>query len=192
MLLITENLFGIFACNGILFNHESPRRGETFVTRKITRGLSRIDVGLDDCLHLGNLDAKRDWGHAKDFVKMQWMMLQIDQPEDFVIATGREETVRRFIELSAKALGWGNESEPIIWEGRGLNEIGIRPDNGKTVIKVDKRYFRPAEVEILLGDATKAKTKLGWEPTISLEELVEEMIKSDKLNAQRELMIKNK
>ena len=184
--------FGIFACNGILFNHESPRRGETFVTRKITRGLSRIDVGLDDCLHLGNLDAKRDWGHAKDFVKMQWMMLQIDQPEDFVIATGREETVRRFIELSAKALGWGNESEPIIWEGRGLNEIGIRPDNGKTVIKVDKRYFRPAEVEILLGDATKAKTKLGWVPTISLEELVEEMIKSDKLNAQRELMIKNK
>ena len=141
---------------------------------------------------MGNLDAKRDWGHAKDFVKMQWMMLQIDQPEDFVIATGREETVRRFIELSAKALGWGNESEPIIWEGTGLNEIGIRPDNGKTVIKVDKRYFRPAEVEILLGDATKAKTKLGWEPTISLEELVEEMIKVDKLNAQRELMIKNR
>ena len=183
--------FGIFACNGILFNHESSRRGETFVTRKITRGLTRIDAGLDDCLYLGNLDAKRDWGHAKDFVKMQWMMLQIDQPEDFVIATGREETVRRFIELSAKALGWGNGSDPIIWEGSGLNEIGKRSDNGKTVIKVDKRYFRPAEVERLLGDATKAKTKLGWEPTITLEELVEEMIKVDKSNAQKELIIKN-
>ncbi len=175
--------FGIFACNGILFNHESPRRGETFVTRKITRGLSRIDAGLENCLHLGNLDSKRDWGHARDYVKMQWMMLQIDHPEDFVIATGRQESVRRFIELSAHSLGWSKNSKSIIWEGEGLNEIGRRADNGDIVIRVDPRYFRPAEVDTLLGDASKAKQKLGWSATITLEELVEEMIAEDRLLA---------
>ncbi len=184
--------FGIFACNGILFNHESPRRGETFVTRKITRGLARIDVGLEKCLHLGNLDSLRDWGHAKDFVEMQWMMLQLDKPEDFVIATGRQESVRRFIELSANALGWSKDSHSIIWEGEGLNEVGRRADTGEIVVKVDPRYFRPAEVETLLGDPSKAKEKLGWVPTISLEELVKEMIESDKLLAEKDLILKNK
>jgi len=184
--------FGIFACNGILFNHESPRRGETFVTRKITRGLARIDMGLEKCLHLGNLDSLRDWGHAKDFVEMQWMMLQLDNPEDFVIATGRQESVRRFIELSADALGWSKESQSIIWEGEGLNEVGRRADTGEIVIKVDPRYFRPAEVETLLGDPSKAKEKLGWVPKTSLEELVKEMVESDKLLAEKDLIIKNK
>ena len=179
--------FDIFACNGILFNHESPRRGETFVTRKITRGLSRIDAGLENCLHLGNLDSMRDWGHARDYVKMQWMMLQIDHPEDFVIATGRQESVRKFIELSAHSLGWTKNSKSIIWEGEGLNEIGRRADNGKIVIRVDPRYFRPAEVDTLLGDASKAKQKLGWSATITLEELVQEMIDNDRLIANKEV-----
>ena len=134
-----------FACNGILFNHESPRRGETFVTRKITRGLSRIDAELDSCLYMGNLDSVRDWGHAKDYVEMQWRMLQQDEPEDFVIATGRQESVRSFIELSAKAIGWGG----IEWEGEGVNEIGKRSDNGKVVVRIDPRYFRPTEVSTL-------------------------------------------
>ncbi len=184
--------FDIFACNGILFNHESPRRGETFVTRKITRGLTRIDAGLDSCLHLGNLDSLRDWGHAKDFVEMQWMMLQQEKPEDFVIATGRQESVRKFIELSAHALGWAKESRAIIWEGKGLNEVGRRADTGDIVIKVDPRYFRPAEVQTLLGDPSKAKIKLGWTPKFSLEELVNEMIQADKLITKRELIFNTK
>ena len=183
--------YDIYACNGILFNHESSRRGETFVTRKITRGLSRIDVGLDDCLYMGNLDAKRDWGHAKDYVEMQWLMLQQEKPDDFVIASGRMETVRNFIELSAKKLNWGTSYKPpIIWEGTGLDEVGIRSDTNKVVVKIDKRYFRPTEVEQLLGDSSKAFKKLGWVPKISLEELVEEMIEYDKEEALKEKFLK--
>ena len=184
--------YGIFACNGILFNHESKRRGETFVTRKITRGLARINYGLDECLYLGNLDAKRDWGHAKDYVEMQWLMLQQEKPEDFVIATGRQETVRKFIELAAQKIGWakGSNSQGIIWEGSGLNEIGRRADTDEIVIRIDERYFRPTEVDSLVGDATKAKEKLGWVPSISLEELVEEMIMRDLEDAQKEILIK--
>ncbi len=186
--------YGIFACNGILFNHESPRRGETFVTRKITRGLARIDAGLESCLYLGNLDSKRDWGHAKDYVIMQWLMLQQDKPEDFVIASGRMETVRRFVEISAKFLNWNTDpSEPaIIWKGEGLNEVGIRADNNKIVVRIDPRYFRPTEVNELLGDASKAKKKLGWKPKITLETLVEEMINSDREEALRESLLKEK
>ena len=186
--------YGIFACNGILFNHESPRRGETFVTRKITRGLSRVDIGLEDCIYLGNLDAKRDWGHAKDYVEMQWMMLQNQVPEDFVISTGRMETVRRFCELSAIALGWStkNSEKPkgIIWEGHGKNEVGKREDTGEIVIRVDTRYYRPTEVDQLLGDSSKAKNVLGWEPKISLEEMILEMIINDKELAKRDLKLK--
>ena len=174
--------YGIYACNGILFNHESPRRGETFVTRKITRGLARIDAGLERCLYMGNLDAQRDWGHAKDYVEMQWRMLQQSSPEDFVIATGRQESVRTFIELSSKAMGWGG----IIWEGSGLNEVGKRKDNNDTVIRIDPRYFRPTEVETLLGDPKAAREKLGWEPQITLEELVIDMIDKDKEEAAKE------
>ena len=186
--------YGIFACNGILFNHESPRRGETFVTRKITRGLSRIDLGLDKCLYLGNLDAKRDWGHAKDYVEMQWLMLQQDEPDDYVISTGKTVSVRRFIELCATKLGWQSKKDgpSIIWEGEGLNEKGIRPDNGKTVIKIDSRYFRPSEVDRLLGDSNKAKEKLGWEPKLTLEELISEMIINDKEEAKKELILTKK
>ena len=189
--------FKIFACNGILFNHESPRRGETFVTRKITRGLSRIDIGLDKCLFLGNLDSQRDWGHAKDYVEMQWMMLQNKKPEDFVIATGRMETVRRFCEISAIYLGWANSkkapSKGIIWEGDGINEVGKRADTGEIVIRIDKRYYRPTEVDELLGDSSKAKSILGWEPKITLEEMIEEMIFEDKKSAQEEFSFrKNK
>ena len=148
---------GMYACNGLLFNHESPRRGETFVTRKITRGLARIDAGLDECLFMGNLDALRDWGHARDYVEMQWRMLQQESPEDFVIATGRQESVRRFIELSANTLGWGE----LQWKGKGLDEIGIRTDTGDVVVRIDPRYYRPAEVETLLGDASRAREVLG-------------------------------
>ena len=186
--------YGLFACNGILFNHESPRRGETFVTRKITRGLARIDLGLEKCLYMGNLDSKRDWGHAKDYVNMQWLMLQQEEPEDYVIATGRSVTVRRFIELSAKCLGWGDGySSSIIWEGSGIDEVGRRADNGDIVIKIDANYFRPSEVDYLLGDPSKAKKKLGWEPKISLEELIKEMIENDKQDASKNyLFIKNK
>ena len=186
--------YNIFACNGILFNHESPRRGETFVTRKITRGLARIEKGLDTCLYMGNLDSKRDWGHAKDYVEMQWLMLQQDEPKDYVIASGRMETVRRFIELSAKCIGWncqGNEKS-ILWEGEGINEIGRRADNGDVVVKIDERYFRPTEVEELLGDSSKAKQELGWQPKISLENLIEEMINEDLKIAQNEVLLKNK
>ena len=172
--------YKMFACNGILFNHESPRRGETFVTRKITRGLTRIEKGLEKYLYLGNIDAQRDWGHAKDYIEMQWMMLQLDKPEDFVIATGRMETVRRFCELTGNKLGWNKGCENgIIWENNGPNEIGRRADNGEIVIKIDPRYYRPTEVQELLGDATKAKNILNWEPKITLEELVSEMVDSE-------------
>ncbi len=180
--------YDIFACNGILFNHESPRRGETFVTRKITRGLSRIEFGLEECLFVGNLDSLRDWGHAKDYVEMQWLMLQQETPEDYVIATGRQESVRTFIEISAEKLGWGG----ILWEGKGLEEKGRRKDNNKIVVKVDSRYFRPTEVNSLLGDAKKANEKLGWAPKITLEELVDEMIKYDYQVSKREYFLRDK
>ena len=178
----------MFACNGLLFNHESPRRGETFVTRKITRGLARIDAGLEKCLYMGNLDALRDWGHARDYVEMQWRMLQQEIPEDFVIATGRQESVRHFIELSAYALNWG----PIQWEGSGIEEIGRRSDTDKIVVRVDPRYFRPAEVNTLLGDPSKAHKKLGWSPHTTLEELVNEMIDNDREEARKESYLKRK
>ena len=180
--------YGMYACNGILFNHESPRRGETFVTRKITRGLARIDAGLDQCLFMGNLDSLRDWGHARDYVEMQWRMLQQEQPEDFVIATGRQETVRRFIELAAGELGWG----AITWEGSGVEEVGRRSDTGAVVVRIDPRYFRPAEVETLLGDPTKAKEKLGWTPTTTLEDLVAEMVAADQEEAAKEALLRRK
>jgi GDPmannose 4,6-dehydratase len=180
--------YGMYACNGVLFNHESPRRGETFVTRKITRGLARIDAGLDQCLFMGNLDSLRDWGHARDYVEMQWRMLQQDTPEDFVIATGRQESVRRFIELTAEQLGWG----PMRWEGSGLQECGMRADTGAVVVQIDPRYFRPAEVETLLGDPTKAREKLGWTPTTTLEELVAEMVAVDKEEAAKEALLRRK
>ena len=178
--------YGIFACNGILFNHESARRGETFVTRKVTRGLARISAGLEDCLYIGNLDSLRDWGHARDYVLMQWLMLQQETPDDYVIATGRQESVRRFIELTAERIGWGG----ILWEGENLNETGRRLDTNEIVVKIDKRYFRPAEVNTLLGDASKAREKLGWQPTTTLEELVSEMVAEDLLEAQKEALLK--
>ena len=183
--------YGLFACNGILFNHESPRRGETFITRKITRGLSRIDAGLSDCIYLGNLNSKRDWGHAKDYVEMQWLMLQQENPEDFVISTGRSESIRKFAEISAYYLGWGDSSsQSIIWEGEGINEVGIRSDTKEVVIRVDPRYFRPTEVDILLGESRKAHEKLGWAPKISLEEMIKEMILFDKAEAKKESILK--
>ncbi len=175
--------YGIYACNGILFNHESPRRGESFVTRKITRGLTRIDAGLQQYIEMGNIDSLRDWGHAKDYVDMQWRMLQQEKPEDYVIATGQTTSVRKFIEMSAETLNWGG----ITWEGDGIDEVGRRNDNGKTVIKINPSFYRPAEVEILLGDASKASTKLGWKPKIKLNQLVEEMIENDKELAKKEL-----
>jgi GDPmannose 4,6-dehydratase len=170
---ITKNYreaYGMYACTGILFNHESPRRGETFVTRKITRALSKISVGLQDVLELGNLNAKRDWGHAKDFVEAMWLMLQQDEPDDFVIATGVQYSVKQFVEEAAPYFGM-----KIVWEGEGLDEVGIDKNTGRVVIKVNPKYFRPAEVETLLGDATKAKEKLGWEPKTSFKQLVEDM-----------------
>ena len=176
--------YGMFACNGILFNHESPRRGETFVTRKITRGFARINEGLEKFIYLGNIDSLRDWGHAKDYVEMQWKMLQQDHPEDFVIATGRQESVRTFLELSAKEIGWGG----IEWEGEKSNEVGKRKDNGQIVVKIDPAYYRPAEVETLLGDPTKAKNKLGWQAKCTLEELVADMIKEDVKIAKRDVI----
>ena len=185
--------YGMYACNGILFNHESPRRGETFVTRKITRGLARIDTGLDQCLFMGNLDSLRDWGHARDYVEMQWRMLQQETPEDFVIATGRQESVRRFIELAAEQLGWGTAGgQAIRWDGSGIGEVGRRSDTGDVVVRIDPRYFRPAEVETLLGDPTKAKDKLGWTPTTTLEELVAEMVAADKEEAAKEALLRRK
>ena len=179
--------YGMYACNGILFNHESPRRGETFVTRKITRGLTKINAGIQDCLHMGNIDSLRDWGHAKDYVEMQWRMLQQEKPEDFVISTGQTTSVRKFIEISAKALNWGG----IDWEGEGLKEVGRRKDNGKVVIKINPKFYRPAEVEFLLGDSSKAHSLLGWKPIIKIEKLIEEMIENDKKIAEKELKEKN-
>jgi GDPmannose 4,6-dehydratase len=176
--------YGIYACNGILFNHESPMRGETFVTRKITRALARIKLGLQDCVYLGNLDAKRDWGHAKDYVEMQWLMLQQDKPEDFVIATGVQYSVRDFINAAASELGF-----KITWQGEGINEKGY-DERGKCIVAVDQGYFRPTEVETLLGDPAKAKEKLAWTPRISFEELVSEMVREDLKSAERDELIK--
>ena len=185
--------YGIFGCNGILFNHESPRRGETFVTRKITMGLARIECKLEEILYLGNINSKRDWGHAKDYVEMQWLMLQQDKPEDFVISSGRMETVRRFCEITAKELGWGTKKHPqgIIWEGKGIDEIGKRADTKEIIIKIDARYYRPTEVNELLGDSSKAKAKLNWEPKISLEEMIAEMVSEDLRIAKNEKNKKN-
>ncbi len=174
--------YNMFACNGILFNHESPRRGETFVTRKITRGFARINEGLEKFIYLGNINALRDWGHARDYVEMQWQMLQQEKPEDFVIATGRQESVRRFLELAAIEIGWGG----LKWRGKGVDEVGIRIDNGKEVVKIDPSYYRPSEVQTLLGDPSKAKIKLGWEAKSTLEELVSEMISFDLKIARRD------
>ena len=183
--------YNMFACNGILFNHESPRRGETFLTRKITRGLSRINAGLDKYLFLGNLNSKRDWGHARDYVEMQWLMLQQENPKDYVISTGRSESVRKFAEISAQYLGWGSKDKPgIIWEGKGLNEVGRRADTLEIVIKIDPRYFRPTEVDFLLGESNKAKEELGWIPKTTLEELIKEMIEFDKEEAKKEALLK--
>ena len=176
--------YGMYACNGILFNHESPIRGETFVTRKITRALARIKLGLQDCLFLGNMDAKRDWGHARDYVEMQWLMLQQNQPEDFVIATGVQYSVRDFVNAAAKELGM-----QIRWEGQGVDEKGFDA-NGKCIVAVDPRYFRPTEVETLLGDPSKAKTKLGWTPKITFDELVAEMVREDLKAAERDELVK--
>ena len=176
--------YGMYACNGILFNHESPLRGETFVTRKITRALARIKLGLQDCLYLGNLDSQRDWGHAKDYVEMQWLMLQQDHPEDFVIATGVQFSVRDFVNAAAAELGI-----KMRWEGSGVNEKGF-DENGNCIVAVDERYFRPAEVETLLGDATKAREKLGWSPKITFQELVSEMVREDLKSAERDELVK--
>lgn len=175
--------YGIYACNGILFNHESPIRGETFVTRKITRALARIKLGLQECLYLGNLDAKRDWGHAKDYVEMQWLMLQQDKPEDFVIATGVQYSVRDFVNAAAKEIGLAIE-----WKGKGANEKGYDSD-GNCIVAVDPKYFRPTEVETLLGDATKAREKLGWTPRTTFHKIVEEMIREDLKVAERDELI---
>ncbi len=179
--------YGIYACNGILFNHESPVRGETFITRKITRGLSRISLGLQDCLYLGNLDALRDWGHAKDFVEMQWLMLQQDEPKDYVVATGIQYSVRQFVEIAARQLGMD-----LVWEGRGLDEKGMDLNTGKIVIAVDSRYFRPTEVQTLLGDPSKAAIELGWTPGITFEEMVTEMVRSDLDLAKKDALVKEK
>jgi len=190
--------YGMYACNGVLFNHESPVRGETFVTRKITRAISRIALGLQDCLYLGNMSALRDWGHAKDYVEMQWLMLQQQQAEDFVIATGVQYSVRQFVEFSAKELGI-----TLQFEGEGELEaatvVKIEPVNGEmlakckvgdVIVKVDPRYYRPTEVETLLGDPTKAREKLGWTPQISLPELVKEMVLSDYTSAKRDSLVR--
>ena len=189
--------YNIYACNGILFNHESPVRGETFVTRKITRALARIVLGLQECTYLGNLDAKRDWGHAKDYVEMQWLMLQQDKPDDFVIASGVQHSVREFIGQAAGELGI-----KIRWEGNGIDEVGIvdevssdplsltpHPSPGQTIVRVDPRYFRPTEVESLLGDPSKAKKELGWEPKITFDELVKEMVQADLEAAKRDELV---
>ncbi|KKS97846.1 MAG: GDP-mannose 4,6-dehydratase [Candidatus Giovannonibacteria bacterium GW2011_GWA1_43_15] len=174
---ITKNYhesYGLFACNGILFNHESPRRGETFVTRKITKGLARIKLGKQEKLHVGNLDAKRDWGYAKDFVEAMWLMLQQKEPDDYIIATGETHSVREFAEEAAKHLGFD-----LVWKGKGLKEKGIDKKTGKIIIEIDPRYFRPAEVDILLGDYSKAKKKLGWQPKVKFKELVKIMAQAD-------------
>ncbi len=175
--------YGLYACNGILFNHESPRRGETFVTRKITRGLANICLGLENCLYMGNIDARRDWGHAKDYVRMQWLMLQQEQPEDYVIATGVQYSVRQFIEKTAAVLGM-----QIKWQGEGVDEIGYWRD--QAIIKIDPRYFRPTEVQTLLGDPSKAKQKLGWVPEITLDQMIEEMATADLAEAKKHALLK--
>jgi len=177
--------YGMYACNGILFNHESPLRGETFVTRKITRALSRISLGLQDVLYLGNLDALRDWGHAKDYVEMQWLMLQQEEPDDFCIATGVQYSVRDFVNFS-----WGYFGKKIRWEGKGVDEKGYDKESGNLIVAVDSRYFRPTEVETLLGDPSKAKEKLGWTPKITLEEMVHEMMENDISIAKRDSLVK--
>ena len=191
--------YGMYACNGILFNHESPRRGETFVTRKISRGLCSIAQGLEECLYMGNIDALRDWGHARDYVHMQWLMLQQDEPEDFVIATGVQYSVRQFIEMSAKQLGFTIE-----WQGQGVDEVGVVDQiahsiiaercpalhPGMIIIRIDPRYFRPTEVETLLGDPAKAREKLGWSPTITSSEMVAEMVETDLFEARGVVMLK--
>ena len=171
--------YGMFACNGILFNHESPIRGETFVTRKITRAAARISLGLDECLYLGNLDAERDWGHARDYVEGMWRMLQQDAPDDYVLATGKTQTVRLFCEKAFAAAGI-----PLAWTGEGIEEKGLHAETGEELIRIDARYFRPTEVDLLLGDATKAKEKLGWEPRCTLDEMVREMVEADLLDAR--------
>jgi GDPmannose 4,6-dehydratase len=176
--------YGMYACNGILFNHESPLRGETFVTRKITRALARIKLGLQDCLYLGNLDSLRDWGHARDYVEMQWRMLQQEAPEDFVIATGVQKSVREFVTIAAKKLGIS-----VSWQGHGIDEIGL-DEKGNKIVAVDPRYFRPSEVETLLGDPTRAHDKLGWKPTVTFEELVTEMVEADLATAKRDHLVK--
>ena len=187
--------YGLYACNGILFNHESPRRGETFVTRKVTRGLANIASGLDQCLYVGNIEALRDWGHARDYVRMQWLMLQQDAPDDFVIATGQQISVREFINRSALRLGIG-----LAWEGSGVDEIGrvasidgfaaeyLGP--GDVIVRIDQRYFRPTEVETLIGDPSKAKEKLGWSPEITIDQLIEEMVDSDLAQARQHALLK--
>jgi GDPmannose 4,6-dehydratase len=177
--------YGIYACNGILFNHESPVRGETFVTRKITRAVARIKLGLQEKLYLGNLNSLRDWGHAKDYVKMQWLMLQQDEPEDYCIATGVQYSVRQFVEAACREVGIGMR-----WEGEGVNEKGIDTHSGKVLVEVDKRYFRPTEVETLLGDSTKAREKLGWVPEITLDDMVAEMVREDLKIAERDELCK--
>ena len=176
--------YGLYACNGILFNHESPLRGETFVSRKITRALARIRAGLQDTLHLGNLDAKRDWGHARDYVRAQWLMLQQSQPEDYVVATGKQHSVRDFVVLAGKFLDMDIE-----WHGRGAEEVGVDRNSEHTVVRVDPRYFRPTEVESLLGDASKIRDKLGWTPEISFDALVREMVEADLALAKRDALV---
>jgi GDPmannose 4,6-dehydratase len=188
--------YGIYACNGILFNHESPRRGETFVTRKVTRGLANIACGIEPCVYMGNIDALRDWGHARDYVRMQWLMLQQETPEDFVIATGQQISVREFIEKSASWLGI-----KLRWEGHGVDELGIVDDvsgeaaaalrPGQIIIRIDPRYFRPTEVETLLGDATKAKEKMGWVPEITIEQMIEEMVQYDFAQAKQHSLLED-
>ena len=178
--------YGMYACNGILFNHESPVRGETFVTRKITRALARIKLGLQDCMYLGNLDARRDWGHARDYVEMQWLMLQQDKPEDYVIATGVQHSVREFVEFAASCLDM-----KINWRGKGANQKGFLADTDQCIVAIDPRYFRPTEVDSLLGDPSKAKEKLGWEPKTSFEDLVREMAEEDFALARRDDMVRN-
>lgn len=177
--------YDMYACNGILFNHESPIRGETFVTRKITRAVARIRLGLQEDLYLGNLDSKRDWGHARDYVEAMWLMLQQESPEDFVVATGHTQSVREFVEKAFKSVGFQIE-----WEGKGLNEVGRDASSGKVMVRIDERYFRPTEVDFLLGDPAKAKDKLGWEATTNIDELVEEMVQADLQEAQRDHLVK--
>ncbi len=176
--------YGLYACNGILFNHESPIRGETFVTRKITRGLARISLGLQDCLYLGNLEARRDWGHARDYVEAQWLMLQQDRADDYVVATGEQHSVREFVELAAAELGMA-----IRWRGSGVDEQGVERTTGKVIVAVDERYFRPTEVETLLGDARKARAQLGWSPKTAFGDLVAEMVREDLTLAERDEMV---